>query len=170
MQKKVKKTEKLFNYHFNLFKKQSLSVKCTQASLIDNTMSLTEQNAIISNSLGVGIRTVQRWRSGGDTHPSAERLLFNMKMGINQNGHWSGWQMKNNELVSPSGETVTPAIVGRLWLWRNERIAANAKITDLQRQVEKLSVKTSPIDRELVIEALEYLQSALALDNKMSVG
>jgi len=162
MQKKLKKTEKIFKHTFSLFKKQPFSVKCTQAGIIDSTMSTSEQNNQIGKQLGVGTRTIQRWRSGVEIHPSAERLLFNMKSGIAQNGHWSGWKMHNNELVSPSGETVTPAIIGRLWLWRNERIAANSKIAELKRQVEQLESKAAPVDRDKIQQAYDLLSDAIA--------
>lgn len=162
MQKKAKKTEKIFNHTFGLFKKQPFSVKCTQAGIIDSTMSTSEQNNQIGKQLGVGTRTVQRWRSGAEIHPSAERLLFNMKNGITQNGQWAGWTVHNDKLVSPSGETVTPAIIGRLWLWRNERIAANSKIAELKKQVVQLEAKTTPVDRDKIQQAYDLLNDAIA--------
>jgi len=135
---KVKKSENNFMLALELFKKQSFSSQCNQAGIIDVTQNQDEQIKNCVFALGVQYRTIQNWRSGGKVHPSATRLLFNMSKGITQNGAWQGWRVKGNTLTSHTNESVNPDILGRLWLWRNERDLKERKIKALQDKISAM--------------------------------
>jgi hypothetical protein len=161
--KKMPIAEKTFKHEFNSFKSLDFVTQCTQAGVITTIMPRYEQIDKIEFCLGVGIRTLQRWIAGvAEPHPCALRLLFNMTKGINQIGPWAGWRLNGEHLVSRTNESITPDIMGKLWLWRNDKITLQNKIADLNRLLAESEAKTRPIDRDKLIEAVTLLDEALA--------
>jgi hypothetical protein len=161
--KKLLLAEKTFKHEFNSFKNLDFVTQCTQAGVITTIMPRYEQINKIEYCLGVGVRTLQRWIAGvAEPHPCALRLLFNMTKGINQNGAWAGWCLNGEHLVSRTNESITPDIMSKLWLWRNEKTTYISKITELNRLLSESEAKTRPIDRDKLFEAVTLIDEALA--------
>jgi hypothetical protein len=161
--KKLLLAEKTFKHEFNSFKNLDFVTQCTQAGVITTIMPRYEQINKIEYCLGVGVRTLQRWIAGvAEPHPCALRLLFNMTKGINQSGAWAGWCLNGEHLVSRTNESITPDIMAKLWLWRNEKTNYISKITELNRLLSESEAKTRPIDRDKLFEAVTLIDEALA--------
>jgi hypothetical protein len=159
----AKKNKNIFAQRLDLFTRHSFVAQCTLAGIINLTMTRADKINEIAFSLGVNARTVQRWIAHSAVHPSATRLLFNMSAGISQNGHWAGWRVLSNELISPSNESVNPDILGRLWLWRNERDNKTRKIASLESQISTLenADKYINLDIDIDIDAIKAAASSL---------
>jgi hypothetical protein len=141
--KTVKNNENTFNYFFERFQKRSFLEQLHLSGLILIIHNTKKRNEIASQTLGVDTRTIQRWISGAVPHSCAVRLLFNMSMGINQFGSFAGWRCINNELISSTGERVNSDIIGRLWLWRNERIGTQQEISHLKNKIRELEKQSN---------------------------
>jgi hypothetical protein len=165
---KVKIIQKRFKSALNMFKNQTFIAQCSQAGLIDITMTKTFKVENCAFYLGVNARTIQRYFAGYTPHPSVSILLFNMKTGISQNGVWSGWSMKDNELISPSNESVNPDIISRLWLWRNERDTAQRKIAGLEQTIAKFENLDTvlKLDMESISAARDSLNNFFIVDQE----
>jgi hypothetical protein len=166
----AKKNKKNFITPLLEFSKQAFSTQCTQAGIIDITMSKTDQAKVIAHSCGVTMRTAQRYMAGETPHKAVTILLFNMRQGINQNGAFAGWRVHGNQLISPTNETINPDIIGRLWLWRNERDSKNRKIVELEKKIDKLKEvdKYINLDIHAVKAAANSLNSLLNKEIKQS--
>ena len=163
---KMKKNENNFLMALEVFKKQPFCAQCSQAGLIDTTQTQDQQIKNCVFALGVKYRTIQNWRSGGKAHPSATRLLFNMKTGISQNSVWSGWRIIGAQLISPTRESVNPDIIGRLWLWRNERDLKERKIKALEDKISALEKSGNVVDLDIETIKKTALDLAALFDNE----
>jgi hypothetical protein len=164
---KVKKNENNFLMALEVFKKQSFCSQCSQAGITSTTQSEHEKIKSIVFALGVQYRTIQNWRAGSKVHPSATRLLFNMKTGITQNGAWQSWKVNGNALVSPTNETINPDIIGRLWLWRNERELKERQIIELKAKISLLQQSGRFVNLDIETIKKTALNLAALFDDDM---
>ncbi|CAN0410015.1 unnamed protein product, partial [Ectocarpus sp. 13 AM-2016] len=89
--------------------------QCSLAGVTHGGMSDPIELQTASEFLGVSGRTARRWLfEGVAAHPCAVALLFNLFMGFPQHGKWQGWQLTKDYLISPSSETISPDMIGKL--------------------------------------------------------
>lgn len=152
-----KKDEKNLSSNAFLFLNSTFLKQCSLAGVINGAQSFSEQLDLLAAFLGINARTVRRWLDGNsEPHPCAVRLLFIKYMGFPQEGKWRGWKLEPDKLISPSGEELTPDMIGRLWLWRNDKSMLQAKVRRLEREVSDLKKGNSA-------ETLARVRQAAAL-------
>ena len=157
-----KKIEKSLSQAGKLFVSSPFARQCSLSGVINGTMSKAYQLEKLSLMFGVSVRTVRRWMNGEDkAHPCAVALLKNLFMGFPQQGRWRGWYMADDYLVSPSGETLSPDMIGRLWLWRNERELQLSRIRELTRENQSLMRMGSDDARKAISNAVKSLSSLI---------
>ena len=161
MKKNSKINQKTFDYYFNHFKNCGFLEQIHLSGLCDITQTAKKRYQIASKILGVDTRTIQRWMSGATAHPCATLLLFNMSMGINQTGAFAGWRCINDAIITNTGETLNADIMGRLWLWRNERTAAAHEIAQLKREIDTLKRQSNTALIQHINDAANILNSVL---------
>jgi hypothetical protein len=162
--KNFKKNSKHYSPGLESFKKASFKTQCGRAELIHLGHSLTEQIDIISNALDISARTARRWLSGeAIPHPCAVRLLYQLKQGIPQTGRWAGWRITPDNIITNTGETISPDMIGRLWLWRNEKQTMQARINALNSKVKKLEQESDKGNLAKIHEAARLLHEVAGL-------
>lgn len=126
-------------------------------------MTQSEMIRAISDNLFISERTARRWINEKDAaHPCAILLLKNLFLGFPQHGRWRGWQLNNDYLTSPTGETLTPDQIGKLWLWQNEKRTLQSRIASQQNEIERLSSQQSVDTMEKVTQAYELLRGVIS--------
>ena len=165
-----KKMRKIFTRQCKNFISRTFSDQCTLAGVINPAMSDAEKLQQLNWHLMISERTAKRWLSGAEPHPSAVMLLFNLYMGFPQTGRWAGWSITDDYLITRTGETITPDMIGKLWLWRNERRTMQGRILELEKENEALKKIFRPDTAEKLHEANRLLSEALTVNvNKRAV-
>ena len=158
----LKKIRKNFTRQCKNFNSRSFSDQCTLAGIINSTMKETEKHHQISWHLMVSERTARRWLANdAEPHQCAVALLFNLYMGFPQTGRWAGWSITDDYLVTRTGETITPDMIGKLWLWRNERRTMQGRILALEKEIKTLLSERDTDNLNKIFEAKRLLDEAL---------
>jgi hypothetical protein len=82
-------------------------------------------------------------------------------MGFPQHGRWQGWQLTHDYLVTPSSETISPDMIGKLWLWRNEKSALQQRVNALSFENERLKRMGAPHTQQVIQNAINTLSSVI---------
>lgn len=164
-----KKDEKNLSSHAFLFLNSTFLKQCSLAGVINGAQSFSEQLDLLAAFLGINARTVRRWLDGNsEPHPCAVRLLFVKYMGFPQDGRWRGWKVDPDRLISPTGEELTPDMIGKLWLWRNDKSMMQAKINRLERENASLQASNSSEAREKIRQAAALLADLADLPARLA--
>lgn len=152
------KNKKYLSKAEKLFLDSPFIRQCSLAGVFHLDMSPADCLTNLCTVLNVSPRTGQRWLDGKTApHPTALSLLFNLYMGFPQHGKWQGWQLSNDYLQSPSGETITPDMIGRLWLWRNEKRSLLHKVNALTLENKRLVSLGNDKTRQIITDAVGLL-------------
>ena len=153
----LEKNEKILTKQMAEFVYRSFIAQCSLAGIIHSGMKKVEQIEIVARFCGVNIRTIRRWFNGEPAHPSAVRLLFNNYMGFPQHGRWRGWKLEDDRIISPSGEKITPEMIGYLWVQKNEKNMLLQKIRILTQRNEVLEKIADDRNYENIKKAADLL-------------
>lgn len=158
-----KKIKKNFTKAELIFISAPFRRKCSLAGVTHGGMSDAKEVANISEFMGINGRTARRWLNDeAAPHPAAIALLFNLYMGFPQQGRWQGWQLTNDYLISPSSETISPDMIGKLWLWRNEKSALQQRINALSFENERLKRLGTPQAQQAIQSAITSLSAVIS--------
>ncbi|WP_416308523.1 hypothetical protein [Neptunicella sp. SCSIO 80796] len=157
----AKKIKKSFDTEYQNFKLRPFSEQCFLAGIVHYGIEPAQKYVLVAEYLGISDRTVRRYYDDEQlpTEP-VSRLLFVQYCGFAQGCGWSGWKMRNGLLISPTNESVAPDLIGRLWLWRNERNATLGKVKRLEKENERLKKLISP-------ETMDHISNAAAILNNV---
>lgn len=159
-----KKNKKYLSKTEYIFISAPFRRKCSLAGLTHGGMSDAQEIATLSDFFGVAGRTVRRWLNDETPpHPCAVMLLNNLYMGFPQHGRWQGWQLTDDYLVTPSSETITPDMIGRLWLWRNEKSTLQHRVNALKFENERLKRLGSADTQQAIQSAISTLSSVIEI-------
>lgn len=157
-----KKNKKNYSKAELIFYSAPFRRKCSLAGLTHGGMSDAQEIATLSDFFGVAGRTVRRWLNDEVIpHPCAVGLLNNLYMGFPQHGRWQGWQLTHDYLVTPSSETISPDMIGKLWLWRNEKSALQQRVNALSFENERLKRMGAPHTQQVIQNAISTLSSVI---------
>lgn len=158
-----KKNKKYFSKAELIFISAPFRRKCSLAGITHGGMSDSQEINVLVELFGVAGRTVRRWLNEEvKPHPCAVALLNNLYMGFPQQGRWQGWQITPDYLISPSSETISPDMIGKLWLWRNEKSTLQQRVNALRFENEQLKRLGAPQTQQAIQSAISSLSSVIS--------